>query len=117
MAQPNYLPPSVQLLPEGKENGSSSDQHTLCMATLMGTTPEPHRPSPWARETFLKVYFQATLLLQPGPQATSPPWDKWLLPQLDYSNPKIGTEELTGRKSWDLIEINAISVMLTEIGG
>lgn len=82
----------------------------------MGTAHEPHRPSPWASKTFLKVYFQATLLLQPGPQATSPPWDKQLLPQLDYSNPKIGIEELTGRKSWDLIEINSISVMLTEIG-
>lgn len=86
------------------------------MATLRGAIPEPHRPSPWASETFLTVYFQATPLLQTGPQATSPPWDKQLLPQLDYSNPKIGTEELTGRKSWDLIEINSISVMLTEIG-
>lgn len=81
-----------------------------------GTTPEPHRPSPWARDSFLKVHFQATPLLLPGLQATSPPWDKQSHPQLDYSNPKIGTEKLTGRKSWDLIEINSISVTLTEIG-
>lgn len=35
MSSPNYLSPSVQLLPEGKENSSSCDQHTFYMATLM----------------------------------------------------------------------------------
>lgn len=78
---------------------------------LLNHTDHPREP-----ESFLKVHFQATPLLLPGLQATSPPWDKQPLPQLDYSNPKIGAEKLTGRKSWDLIEINSISVMLTEIG-